>query len=47
MENTSNGSTAMMIEGARRAGKSYVSELFGKREYKYIIYTKDYSKKEI
>ncbi|MHB1483357.1 MAG: ATP-binding protein [Saccharofermentanales bacterium] len=31
---TNKGSTAMMIEGARRVGKSYISKLFGEREYK-------------
>jgi len=36
-KNTSNGSTAMMLEGARRVGKSYISELFGQREYKSYL----------
>ena len=35
---TSNGSTALMIDGARRVGKSFVAEEFAKSEYKsYII----------
>ncbi|MCI5670150.1 MAG: AAA family ATPase [Candidatus Enterosoma sp.] len=35
---TSNGSTALMIDGARRVGKSFVAEEFAKNEYKsYII----------
>ena len=35
---TSNGTTALMIDGARRVGKSFVAEEFGKNEYKtYII----------
>ncbi len=33
----SNGQTAMMIDGARRVGKSYIAELFGKQEYKSYI----------
>lgn len=34
----SNGSTALMIDGARRVGKSFVAEEFAKSEYKsYII----------
>ena len=33
-----NGTKALMIEGARRVGKSTVAEEFGKNEYKsYII----------
>lgn len=32
------GSTAMMIDGARRVGKSYIAEAFAKAEYKsYIV----------
>lgn len=35
---TSNGQTALLIEGARRVGKSTICEFFGKNEYKsYII----------
>lgn len=33
----SNGSTAVMIDGARRVGKSYVAEEFAKNEYKSYI----------
>lgn len=34
----SNGKTAILIDGARRVGKSYLAEQFGKREYRsYII----------
>lgn len=34
----SNGKTAILIEGARRIGKSHIAEYFGKEEYKsYII----------
>ena len=34
----SNGSTAMLIDGARRVGKSYLAEEFAKREYKsYMV----------
>lgn len=33
----SNGTTALMIEGARRVGKSYIAEEFGKTEYKSYI----------
>lgn len=34
----SNGATAMMIDGARRVGKSFIAEEFAKSEYKsYII----------
>ena len=37
-KNSSKGSTAIMIDGARRVGKSYVAEEFAKNEYKsYII----------
>ncbi|MBQ8233642.1 MAG: ATP-binding protein [Lachnospiraceae bacterium] len=37
-KNTSNGSKAILIEGARRIGKSTVAEEFGKNEYKsYLI----------
>ena len=30
---TSNGKTAIMLDGARRVGKSYIAEEFAKREY--------------
>ena len=33
----SNGSTAMMIDGARRVGKSFIAEEFAKLEYKSYI----------
>ena len=33
----SNGSTAILIDGARRVGKSYIAEEFGKSEYKSYI----------
>ena len=37
-KNKSNGSTALMIDGARRVGKSFIAEEFAKNEYKtYII----------
>lgn len=36
-KNTSNGSTALMIDGARRVGKSYLCEQFAKAEYKTYI----------
>ena len=34
---TCNGSKALLIEGARRIGKSTVAEEIGKREYKSYI----------
>lgn len=37
-KNTSRGETALMIDGARRVGKSYLVEQFAKQEYRsYII----------
>ena len=36
-KNESNGKTALMIEGARRVGKSTVAEEFAKREYESYI----------
>ena len=37
-KNTSNGSSALMIDGARRVGKNFIVEEFAKNEYKsYII----------
>ena len=37
-KNEENGRTAVLIDGARRVGKSYIAEEFAKREYKsYII----------
>ncbi len=34
----SNGESAMLIEGARRVGKSYLSKRFAQKEYKTYIY---------
>lgn len=34
---SSNGSSALLIEGARRVGKSYIVEEFGRNEYKSCI----------
>lgn len=36
-KNSSKGSTALMIDGARRVGKSYIAERFAKVEYKSYI----------
>ena len=36
-KNNSNGTTAMMIDGARRVGKSYIVEEFAKTQYKSYI----------
>lgn len=36
-KNSSKGTTAMMIDGARRVGKSYIAEQFAKAEYKSYI----------
>lgn len=36
-KNQSNGSTAILIDGARRVGKSYIVEEFGKNEYESYI----------
>ena len=36
-KNTSKGATAVMIDGARRVGKSYIAEEFAKAEYKSYI----------
>ena len=36
-KNESHGTTAMMIDGARRVGKSYIAEEFAKAEYKSYI----------
>jgi predicted AAA+ superfamily ATPase len=38
----SNGSTAMLIEGARRVGKSYLAEQFGQTQYASYL-TVDFS----
>ena len=42
-KNTSNGEKAILIEGARRIGKSTVAEEFAKRNYKSYILI-DFSK---
>ena len=31
------GKTAVLIDGARRVGKSYIAEAFGREEYKSYI----------
>lgn len=36
-KNTSNGDTALLIDGARRVGKSYIAENFAKDNYKSYI----------
>lgn len=36
-KNNANGTTAMMIDGARRVGKSYIAKEFAKAEYKSYI----------
>ena len=36
-KNSSKGTTAMMIDGARRVGKSFIAEQFAKAEYKSSI----------
>jgi len=37
-KNKSNGKNALLIDGARRVGKSYIAEEFAKREYdSYIL----------
>ncbi len=36
-KNTSNGKSALLIEGARRIGKSYIVEKFARNEYKSAI----------
>ena len=36
-KNKSNGATAMMIDGARRVGKSYIAEEFARTQYKSYI----------
>lgn len=33
----SNGATALMIDGARRVGKSFIAEEFAKSEYRSYI----------
>lgn len=40
-KNTSNGKTALLIDGARRVGKSYITIEFAKKYYKsYILIDK-------
>ena len=34
---TSQGSSALLIDGARRVGKSYISKVFAENEYKSYI----------
>ena len=36
-KNRSQGSCAILIQGARRVGKSYIAEEFGKNEYKAFL----------
>ena len=36
-KNTELGRTALLIDGARRVGKSYIAEEFAKNEYKSYI----------
>ena len=36
-KNNSSGATAMMIDGARRVGKSFIAEEFAKAEYRSYI----------
>lgn len=44
----SNGRTALLIEGARRVGKSTVAETFAKKEYKsYILIDFSEASKEV
>jgi len=42
-KNQSNGTSAAMIEGARRTGKSFIAELFAKQEYQSYVLI-DFSK---
>ena len=42
-KNTKQGKTALLIEGARRVGKSYIAEEFGRREYDSYLLV-DFSK---
>ena len=42
-KNNSNGKTALLVEGARRIGKSYIVEEFAKNNYKSYILI-DFSK---
>jgi len=36
-KNESNGTSVLMLDGARRVGKSFICELFGKNEYRSMI----------
>jgi len=36
-KDTKNGESALLVQGARRVGKSYVVEEFAKKEYKSYI----------
>ena len=42
-KNETNGKTALLVEGARRVGKSYIVEKFAKDDYKSYILI-DFSK---
>lgn len=45
---TDKGQTALLIDGARRVGKSYIAEAFAKAEYKsYILIDFNHVSKEI
>lgn len=47
-KNTSKGKTALLIDGARRVGKSYIAKEFAKNEYKsYLILDFNRTPKEI
>ena len=45
-KNESQGKKAMLVEGARRIGKSTICEEFGKNEYQSYILI-DFAKKDI
>ena len=38
----SNGEVAILIDGARRIGKSYIAEQFAKENYKTYIFIKNF-----
>jgi len=47
-KNKSKGASALLIEGARRTGKSFIVEEFGKREYKsYILIDFNLASKDV
>lgn len=47
-KNTSNGKTSLLIDGARRVGKSYIAKQFGVAEYKsYILIDFNKAPKEV